>query len=391
MDYKIKISQFLFILTLLGGLSLGACNVDDNGDDGGDDDGGSGPTTAYDFDLSPQFGDIDEAFDTTPDDNPTTVEGAELGRYLFYDVRLSKNNTIACASCHKQENAFADPEQFSEGFEGKRTSRNSMAIVNMRWQSLFFWDGRAKSLEEQVLMPVQDEIEMGMTLAEMTEKLKTIDIYPDMFESAFGTSEITSDRVSKALSQFIRTLVSQNSKFDEAYGKSDAAIRQILSTEEYLGYQLFITHVDPDYGSGINIPGSASRGANCGDCHRTALFTTSTFTNNGLDSLTTDAGYGDISGKGKFDGTFKTPTVRNIELTAPYMHDGRFATLEEVIEHYDEHVLDHKNLDSQISEAGNTWPGKLNLTDQEKAALIAFLKTLTDNDFVTNPKYASPF
>lgn len=396
MDQR-KTSLFSFAMLLLGFvLFAGACSPDnDGGDDGtGDDDitpVQPGDPTPYDFNLSAQFEDIDPAFDNTPSDNATTNEGVELGRHLFYDVRLSKNNTISCASCHKQENAFTDPDRFSRGFNNEITSRNSMSIVNMRWQRLFFWDGRAPSLEEQVLMPIQDQIEMGMTLDEMTDKLKGIDIYPDMFAAAFGSKDITSDRVSKALSQFIRTLVSQNSKFDEAYGKSDAAIRQLLTTEEYLGYKLFITHVDPDYGSGKNVPGSASRGANCGDCHKTALLTTSLFTNNGMDSLTKDPGYGKISGKNKFDGTFKTPTVRNAELTAPYMHDGRFATLEEVIDHYDEHVLDHPNLDTQISEAGNTWPGRLDLTDQEKDALIAFLKTLTDLELTTNPKYGSPF
>ncbi|MBI1184189.1 c-type cytochrome [bacterium] len=347
--------------------------------------------TPWEFGLRPQFADIDTSFDSTPKDNPTTVEGADLGRYLFYDVRLSANNTVACASCHKQEYAFADNVQFSKGFDGGHTARNSMSIVNMRWQKKFFWDGRANSLEEQALMPIQDHIEMGMNLDDLVPKLQAIDIYPPKFEAAFGSSKVTADRIGKAIAQFVRTIVSQNSKFDDAFGMPEGKVKHLLTDEEFLGYKLFIKHINPDNGSGKNMPGTANRGANCGDCHKTALMTNSMFTSNGLDSVTTDPGYGKISGLPQFDGTFKTPTLRNIELTAPYMHDGRFNTLEEVIEHYDSHVQDHPNLDVQISAAGNNFPGRLDLTDEEKRALVAFLKTLTDHQLITDPKYASPF
>jgi len=358
--------------------------------DGGDDDPKK-DTTVYDYELTQAFKDIDPVFDNQPEDNVATNEGVELGRHLFYDPRLSKNNTISCASCHKQEMAFTDGERFSLGFNGERTARNSMAIANMRWHGLFFWDGRAPTLEEQVLMPIQDPVEMGMTLEEVEDKLKDIDIYPDMFESAFGSKEITSDRVSKALSQFVRSIMSQGSKYDQIYGLPDSRIKNIFTDEEYLGFTLFKTHIDPDYGAGINKPGTANRGANCGDCHHTALLTNNLFTSNGLDSITKDEGYGPISGKEKYDGTFKTPTLRNIELTAPYMHDGRFQTLEEVLDHYDQHVQDHPNLDIQIAEAGNIYPGRLDLTNKEKNAIIAFLKTLTDYDLIENPKYSNPF
>ncbi|MFY0675458.1 MAG: cytochrome-c peroxidase [Bacteroidia bacterium] len=348
-------------------------------------------TTAYDFNLNQHFADISPEFDNTPEENPTTVEGVELGRHLFYDVRLSKNNTISCASCHKQENAFTDPDRFSVGFEGKTTARNSMSIVNMRWQRLFFWDARAQTLEEQVLMPIQDHIEMGMALDETLTKIEDIDIYPDLFELAFGDKDITSERISFALAQFVRTIISQDSKFDEVFGLPDAKIRQAFTAEEYLGYQLFTTHVDPDYFGDKNNPGSVTRGANCGDCHLGQLMTNNLITNNGLDLEYSDNGYGDINSKEKWDATFKTPTLRNIELTAPYMHDGRFETLEEVVEHYDEHVKEHKNLDFQIEEAGNHLPGVLHLTEDEKKALVAFLKTLTDYQLINDPKYANPF
>ena len=242
-------------------------------------------------------------------------------------------------------------------------------------------------------MPIQDPIEMGMDLDDLVAKLKLIDIYPPMFEKAFGTTEINSDRISKALAQFVRTIVSQNSKYDETfiYRKNPAKMKQILSEEEYLGFQLFITHVDPDEGTGINIPGSPKRGANCGDCHTTALMTNGDITNNGLDSMTTDKGYGGVTGSANDMSTFKTPTLRNIALTAPYMHDGRFATLEEVMEHYDRHIQNHENLDPQISEAGNYYPGRLDLIPEEKSAIIAFMKTLTDHDLATDPRFSDPF
>lgn len=349
--------------------------------------------TPYDFELSPQFASIEPLLDNTPDYNPTTEEGAELGRFLFYDVRLSKNNTISCASCHQQEKGFSDPEQFSVGFENGKTPRHSMTLANLRWSRPFFWDGRVNTLEEQVLMPIQDPIEMGMDLNDLVDKLKGISIYPPMFEDAFCSPDITVDRVSMALSQFIRTLVSQNSRYDEVYinSKDPGKVKDLLTEEEYLGYKLFITHVDPDNGTGKNIPGSSSRGANCGDCHTTVLMTDGDITNNGLDSFTKDEGYGGVTGRASHMSTFKTPTLRNIELTAPYMHDGRFATLEEVMEHYDTHVQDHENLDPQISEAGNYWAGRLDLTQEEKAAIIAFMRTLTDNTFVTDTKFSDPF
>lgn len=372
----------LLIMALIFGTQ--ACQPDDTDDS-------PSKTTAYDYGFRDHFASIDSSFDNTPPNNPTTVEGVELGRHLFYDNRLSKNDKISCASCHKQENAFTDPDQFSTGYLDEKTPRHSMSIVNMRWQKLFFWDARASTLEEQVLMPIQDHIEMGMTLTEVEDKLADIDIYPCLFESAFGSEEITSERISFALSQFVRTIVSQNSKFDDVYGLPDNRIKNILSEDEYLGYRLFIKHVDPDGGSGINVPGSANRGANCGDCHKTVLMTNSLITNNGLDKETTDPGFGAIANNDKYDATFKTPTLRNIELTAPYMHDGRFETLEEVVEHYDQHVQDHKNLDVQIGEAGNYFPGKLDLTEDEKKALIAFMKTLTDYELINDTRYASPF
>ncbi|MGB0429540.1 MAG: cytochrome-c peroxidase [Bacteroidia bacterium] len=347
--------------------------------------------TAYDYQLGTHFKDIGDLFDNTPANNPTTYEGVELGRHLFYDKRLSVNNTISCATCHKQEYAFTDPRKLSIGFEGESTTRNSMSIVNMRWQQRFFWDARETSLEQQVLTPIQDHIEMGMTLDKAVKTLSKIKIYKELFGNAFGDSEVTTERISFALAQFVRSIVSQNSKYDLTYGMPEGRIKKELSAQEYLGYKLFTTHVAPDNYTGDNDPGKITRGANCDDCHNGQLITDNRISNNGLDLIYADKGFGDISNKTKYNGTFKTPTLRNIELTAPYMHDGRFKTLEEVIDHYDQHVKRHKNLDKEISEAGNHRIMKLDLTQNEKDALIAFLKTFTDHQLINDPKYANPF
>ena len=358
---------------------------------GSDDSSSTSDPTPYDFELRDHFAAIDRAFDNTPADNPTTVEGVELGRHLFYDQRLSKNDKISCASCHKQENGFSDPVALSKGFEDKDTKRHSMSLTNMRWHPRFFWDARANTLEEQALMPIQDPIEMGMDTSDLKDKLALISLYPPLFKKAFDSEKITAEKIGKALAQFVRTIVSQDAPFDDLYGQPEARVRKSLSDQEYLGYKLFTTHVDPDNETGKNNPGSITRGANCSDCHNTILMTNHLITNNGLDAVSTDLGYGAIIENSDFDGTFKTPTLRNIELTAPYMHDGRFATLREVLDHYDSHVKDHPNLDPQIKLAGNHTAMKLDLLDEEKDAIIAYLKTMTDPTLKSNTKFSSPF
>ncbi|MCB0739008.1 MAG: cytochrome-c peroxidase, partial [Bacteroidetes bacterium] len=327
--------------------------------------------------------------DNTPNNNKTLVNGVNLGRHLFYDKRLSKNNTIACASCHLQEFAFTDTARFSKGYLGELTRRNSMALINMRWSPSFFWDSRAATLEEQILIPIQDQIEMGMTLDEMVTKLEGIGEYESLFEKAFGDKGVSSERVSKAISQFVRTLVSQNSRYDEA---NEKGIEAVFTQEEQLGYQLFKTHSDPS-NPRYNLPDSPGRGANCADCHTLNTPSLSNFkiTNNGLDTLYSDKGYGEHNSADKWQATFKTPGLRNIELTAPYMHDGRFKTLREVIDHYDSHIQEHRNLDNDIVIAGNYSPMKLDLLDYEKDAIIAFLKTLTDEKFINDERYSDPW
>lgn len=322
--------------------------------------------------------------DNTPASNPVTDDGATLGRVLFYDKNLSINNTISCASCHLQTNGFSDPATFSVGFEGEVTSRNSMGLINARYYAngKFFWDERAASLEEQTLIPIQDHIEMGMHLDTLLKKLNTIAYYPDLFEKAFGDKTITNDRVSKALAQFTRSIISFSSKYDVGRANFPANTPQSqlgdfsnFTVQENRGKEIFFADTS------------------CSICHGSEAFTGRIAANNGLDVVYTDEGLGGVSGNANEISKFKTPSLRNIELTAPYMHDGRLKTLEEVVEHYNSGVQAHPNLSPTLREGGalNGPPKKLNLSDSDKAALVAFLKTLTDNSVSAEAKYSSPF
>lgn len=327
--------------------------------------------------------------DNTPNNNPITDHGATLGRVLFYDVNLSANNTISCASCHLQENGFSDPEALSIGFEGQRTGRNSMGLSNARFyeRGSFFWDERAASLEAQVLLPIQDHIEMGMDLDALENKLDEIEYYVPLLTNAFGDEEITSNRIALALAQFVRSIVSYESKFDAGL--------QLINNDQDFDDEPF-----PNFTASENL-GKAlffSNRTNCDNCHGSINFVGNVPRNNGLDLVYTDNGIGEISGRAQDNGAFKVNSLRNIELTAPYMHDGRFATLEEVIEHYNSGVQAHPNLSPQLRQGGGGGPGnnneqprRLNLNDQEKIALVDFLKTLTDFSFIQEEKYANPF
>ena len=321
--------------------------------------------------------------DNTPNDNAITNEGATLGRVLFYDKSLSANKTIACASCHKQDKGFSDEAILSVGFDGGLTGRHSMTLINSRFyqRGRFFWDERATTLEEQVLEPFQDPVEMGMTLEQVVSAVQGQDFYPELFENAFGTQEINSDRISKALSQFVRSIVSHSSKYDEgrALSNSPGANFSNFTDEENLGKNLFFQ----------TIPNG---GGACFGCHTTEAFVSANPgpQNNGLDLVTTDLGAGFVFNNPIFESRFKTTTLRNIELTAPYMHDGRFATLEEVVEHYNSGIQAHPTLSPALTD-DNGNPIQLNFTDSEKAALVAFLKTLTDNSVSSEEKWSDPF
>jgi len=304
--------------------------------------------------------------------NQITNEGATLGRVLFYDRNLSANNTVSCATCHHQDKGFSDGLAFSLGFDGGFTGRNSMAIVNTNYQRRFFWDERALSLEQQVLMPIQDPIEMGMDLVDLEEKLGQLTYYAPLFEAAFGDSVITSNRIARALSQFLQSIRSFKSKYDQGFNNNFAD----FTAEETMGMDMYFN-------------GSF----NCNNCHTTQNFGGVTNEINGLDLTYTDPGKGGVNGNPEDHGNFKTVTLRNIELTAPYMHDGRFQTLEEVIDFYSTDIQAHPFLDDRLAIDGTTGgpPKQFNFTPAEKAALIAFLKTLTDHELVNNPIYSNPF
>jgi cytochrome c peroxidase len=314
----------------------------------------------------------------TPANNPVTDAGATLGRVLFYDKRLSINNTVSCSSCHQPEHGFSDPRPLSIGFDGRQTDRNSMGLTSAKFypRRSFFWDERAATLEEQVLMPIQNEIEMGMTLDELVPKLGEEGYYQELFTAAFGTPTITADRISRALAQFVRSIVSSKSKYDEGVPLNFTN----FTAQENLGRQIFTGQVG---------------NATCLACHGTDNFVPGNLNNNGIENPSVDRGVGAITGNPADDGKFKTGSLRNIELTAPYMHDGRFATLEEVVEFYNSGVTAHPNLSPPLrNPPGAPNPGqprRLNLTTAQKAALVAFLKTLTDTTVTTDPRFADPF
>jgi cytochrome c peroxidase len=319
------------------------------------------------------------AQNNTPATNPTTDPGAELGRVLFFDKRLSLNQTISCSSCHQPTHGFSDSARFSTGFNGGHTSRNSMGLTSARYyqRGRFFWDERAATLEDQVLQPIQNSVEMGMTLTALTTRLAGEPFYQDLFNRAFGSTEVTSDRVSKALAQFVRSIVSYRSKYDAGVAVNFSN----FTTQEEQGRQIF------------NGPGGG--GPSCASCHGSDNFVPNDVFNNGLENPYIDKGIGDLTGRAQDEGLFKVPSLRNIELTAPYMHDGRFATLEEVVEFYNSGVVAHPNLSAALR-AGPPGPGpvvprRLNLNAGQKAALVAFLKTLTDTTVTTDAKFLDPF
>ena len=296
-----------------------------------------------------------------PGDNPMTEEGIALGRLLFNDARLSINGSQSCASCHREDAAFSDPRRFSLGAEGQEGTRNAMALFNLAWKREMFWDGRAPSLREQVLRPIENPVEMHETLASVTAKLAKDSALTSGFGSAFGTPEINADRIARALEQYLLTLVSSSSKFDRVIAGLEK-----FTPEEQRGFELFHTENDPRLGQ---------RGADCFHCHGGATFQNVAFANNGLDERSRDEGRAAATKRESDQGKFAVPSLRNVALTAPYMHDGRFSTLEEVIEHYDSGMKRSATLDPNLAKHPASGLG---LSVDEKKSLIAFMRTLTD-------------
>lgn len=339
------------------------------------------PTPITDFSAPFIFGKF-----AVPNNNPLTNEAFVLGRRLFYDPLLSGNNQISCSHCHIQSLAFSDGRKFSIGVSKQPTRFNSMSLVNLLWgPQLFFWNGRVQSLEEQILHPLISKDEMDQDLELLVKELSNDPVYPGLFYQAYG--EISIENLAKAIASFERMLISSDAKYDK-YLRGEAT----LTDTEELGRKLFMAHPD------VN---AKQRGGNCIDCHSqflTSGFQTGFdgFLNNGLDSNDDLAqGLMETTGNLLHKGLFKTPTLRNIELTAPYMHDGRFNTLEQVMEHYNSGIHVSETLSPLIMEANNTTTNHkrlgLNLTKNEQQAIIAFLTTLTDKQFINNPKFADPF
>jgi cytochrome c peroxidase len=336
------------------------------------------PSTPYSYgrDVLPAhfLTETAKSYDSTPASNPISDWGATLGRALFYDTRLSASGTVACASCHHQKNAFADPRKFSAGHRGGLTDRNAMSLVNLRYSRVgLFWDLRAATLEDQVLQPIRSPLEMGRTMEDSISIIRADKRYVELFEKSFGDSEVTEARISKALAQFVRSIVSYRSKFDEGLARSASVDADFpnYSKAENRGKSIFfekcsICHTD-------------GRGA------QSAYFSMFAALNNGIDRTgeEPDAGRADISLVPNDVGLFKASDLRNVEYTSPYMHDGRFVTLEEVVDHYSDRVNQHPNVSPFIF--------NMRFSSDDKAAIVAFLKTLSDRSLLEDPRFSDPW
>lgn len=308
--------------------------------------------------------------------NKVMVAGARLGRYLFYDTILSKSGRISCATCHRQPVAFSDASQrFSKGEGGMRTLRNAPALFNLAWYKAMFWDGRAVSVEAQVSHPLTAAGEMGMTWPVAVRRINGNRFYRKEFKAVFGVSHADSSTIVRAIGQFLRTIISDRSRYDRVLqGKAS---------------------LTPDEADGMELMNDQTKG-NCLQCHTTdadALGTIGTFSNIGLETVLlaeyyTDRGLGAVNGRPEDYGKFKIPSLRNVALTAPYMHDGRFPTLEAVLDYYSEQLKWTPNIDPRLAFVHK---GGAHLSAAEKRKIIAFLHTLTDSALISDPEYANPF
>ena len=361
MKYKI-----LLIIVCLTAISIVSCKDDDTEELNGIVQ----DFTPYAF----SFGSF-PAPDIAPD-NPLTQQGVELGRMLFYEKKLSADGSMACASCHLQEFAFTDTGTFSIGVRGMKGSRQAMTVFNMAWHgNEFFWDGRSHLLRDQSLKPIQDELELDETLENVVAKLSDSQVYKDQFMRAFGSEIITTENMSLAMEQFMNSITSTNSRYDKFLTDTT-----VFTPSEKRGFRLFSTDYNPFF--------PEESGADCKHCHSGFNFENDRYINNGLDATFTDIGRGAVTGDLADNGKFKVTSLRNIALTAPYMHDGRFKTLEEVVDHYNSGIVSSPTLDPALEQ---TREKGLFLTEQDKKDLVAFMQTLTDEDLMINSKYSNPF
>jgi len=318
---------------------------------------------------------------------------ATLGRVLFYDTRLSVNNKISCASCHEQSVAFADPDRFSEGVKAsERTSRNSFALGAVKdFKTSYggsnsfaghnnedidlFWDGRVRTFHDQMDETIQNPVEMGQNPAELVDEIKDVEMYKVLFNRTYGSETVTFERITDALTEFMNAFSVEHSKFLDGRSLAGGVFAMDFPFDNFTltenkGKALYIQH--------------------CGSCHGRAVDAPDQrFASNGLDVEYNDKGLGEVTGQSFDNGVFKVPTLHNIAVTGPFMHDGRFDTLEEVIEHYSTGIQNHPNLDEKLKENGTA--KQLNFTATEKKELLAFLRTLTDHEFLEAPEFSSPF
>jgi cytochrome c peroxidase len=292
-------------------------------------------------------------------DNEVTNERFALGRKLFYDPILSRDNTISCGSCHQQAGAFAHIDhKLSHGIDGLLGTRNSPVIYNLAWHSNFFWDGGVTHIELQPINPITNPVEMDETIANVVDKLRKNTEYPDLFKAAYGSDSITSQAMLRALAQFMAVMVSADSRYDKYMrGESGGDLNQ----SELNGLQIFRQK--------------------CESCHREPLFTDLSFRNNGLDSVFTDLGRATITLDPNDEGKFKVPSLRNVSVSFPYMHDGRHETLSEVLDHYTTGIMHSATLDQSLV-------GGISMSPQERTDLLKFLETLTDHSFLTDSRFS---
>jgi cytochrome c peroxidase len=305
-----------------------------------------------------------------PEDNPLTQEGVKLGKRLFFDPVLSAGNSLSCAGCHFPSKAFSDQgNAVSTGIDGTQGTRNTMPLFNLAWQDRFNWHGSAESLEEQAFEPVTNPKEMAAEWPNVVEELKENPPYPKLFYKAFGVTDFDSTHVVKAIAQYERTLISGNSKFDR-----------------YLQGKVSLS---PKEAAGLNVFMSESKG-DCFHCHgdpSNPLWTDGQFHNNGLDATFTDIGLQEVTGNPDHRGLFKTPSIRNLGFTDPFMHDGRFQTIDAVIDHYSEGLTDSPTIDPLMKAVDQ---GGVQLSPQEKEQLKAFLMSLNDTAFIERELERAP-
>lgn len=335
---------------------------------------------AYSTPLPPHLASL-AGIDSTPAGRPVTDAGATLGRVLFHDRQLSRNGLVACASCHTQAFGFDDRTRLSIGFAGKTTRRAAMSLANARFAAggRYFRDQRAATLEDQVLEPFTDPVEMGLGPGELVRRVEARAFYLPLFEAAFGDNAVTDDRIASALAQYVRAIVSTRSRYDEGRARSASSLEPFgnFSAAENRGKQLFLT-ARTDGGSG------------CAQCHSGDAFLMPGARNNGLDVDGKDNGLGEITGRREDLGLFRAASLKNIAVTAPYMHDGRLATLADVVRHYAREVRPHPNLSPELREPDGK-PARLDLSAADQAALVAFLETLTDAELLADPRFSDPF